>query len=202
MRKRDSKIYGAKAANLGEVKSARIPRVIVPRGFAVPFYYYEKFLSENGFDKKIFNFSSDYNFVHNPRYRRQKLKKFRAEMQAGKFDTALRGEILKKWRVYTKGRGLFIRSSSNAEDMPDFSGAGLYETVPNVKKADKIIEAVKTVWASLWNFEAYEARERGFIDHSGTYMGVLLQVGVNMDSSGVLITKDPFDNRKIRMLFI
>ena len=202
IRRKSSVSYGAKAANLGEVKSAKIPRVIVPRGFAIPFHFYEKFVRDNGFDKKIENFSFDNNFVHSPLYRRKVLKKFRAEMQTGKFDPALRRVILRKWKTYLWGRGVFIRSSSNAEDMPDFSGAGLYETVPNVKKADKIIEAVKTVWASLWNFEAYEARERGFVDHNGTYMGVLLQIGVNMDSSGVLITKDPFDPENKRAVYI
>lgn len=202
IKKGDSKIYGAKAANLGEVKSARIQRVIVPRGFSIPFHYYVKFLRENGFDKKIDSFGLDLNFVHNPRYRREKLKTLRGEMQVGKFDPALRREILKKWKTYLGGRGVFIRSSSNAEDMPDFSGAGLYDTVPNVKQADKIIEAVKTVWASLWNFEAYEARERSFIEHMGTYMGVLVQVGVNMSSSGVLITKDPFDKENKRAVYI
>jgi phosphoenolpyruvate synthase/pyruvate phosphate dikinase len=65
--------------------------------------------------------------------------------------------------------------------------------MPNVKGDEKLIEAVKTVWASLWNFEAYEARERANIDHSKAYMGVLVQEGVNADSAGVMITTDPFD---------
>ncbi|MEZ5345039.1 MAG: PEP/pyruvate-binding domain-containing protein [Pyrinomonadaceae bacterium] len=194
MRKADSIKYGAKAANLGEVTNARIPRVIVPNGFAIPFYYYHEFLKQNGFDKKIADFSFDNDFVHNPKIRKEKLAEFREAMQNGEFDPKLRKEILSKWRTYLGGKGAFIRSSSNAEDMPSFSGAGLYDTVPNVKDADGIIEAVKTVWASLWNFEAYEARERNFIEHSGTYMGVLIQTGVDMDSSGVLITKDPFDS--------
>ena len=32
-----------------------------------------------------------------------------------------------------EGKGLFVRSSSNIEDLPNFSGAGLHDTVPNVK---------------------------------------------------------------------
>ena len=75
----------------------------------------------------------------------------------------------------------------------NFSGAGLYSSVENVTEEDKIIEAVKTVWASVWNFKAYEARERNFVDHEDTNMGVLIQVGVTMDSGGVMITKDPYD---------
>ena len=55
------------------------------------------------------------------------------------------------------GRPVFVRSSSNSEDLPNFSGAGLYSSVANVRDETKLIEAVKKVWASLWKFEAYEA---------------------------------------------
>jgi phosphoenolpyruvate synthase/pyruvate phosphate dikinase len=202
IRARDSKIYGAKAGNLGEVASARINNIVVPRGFAIPFHYYEKFMDSNGFNDKLFKWQDDLDFVHNPRYRRQKLEEFRAEIQKGEFDPVLKAKILTRWMNVTGGKGVFIRSSSNAEDMPNFSGAGLYTTVPNVKEREKIIEAVKTVWASLWNFEAYEARERNFIKHDGTYMGVLLQVGVDMDNGGVMITKDPFDNENKGAVYI
>lgn len=202
IRANQAKIYGAKAANLGEVANAKIKNIIVPKGFAIPLHYYAEFMKTNGFDDKIFDLQQDLDFVHNPRYRRQKLEEFRKEMQSGKFDENLRKEILEKWQTITEGKGIFIRSSSNAEDLPDFSGAGLYTTVPNVKEADKVIEAVKTVWASLWNFGAYEARERNFIEHDGTYMGVLLQVGVDTNSSGVMITTDPFDRENVGAVYI
>ncbi len=202
IRAKDSIIYGAKAANLGEVANGNIKNITVPAGFAIPFHFYEEFMKANGFDDKIFDYQYDLDFVHNPRYRRQELEKFRAEIQKGKFDDKLRAEIIEKWKTVTGGKGVFVRSSSNAEDMPNFSGAGLYDTVPNVTEEDKIIEAVKTVWASLWNFEAYEARERNFIKHDGTYMGVLLQVGVDADSSGVMITTDPFDKENKGAIYI
>ncbi len=202
IRAKDSVIYGAKSANLGEIASSKIRNIVVPNGFGIPLYYYDEFMKANGFDEKIQDFQDDLDFVHNPRHRRQKLKEFREELQKGKFDKKLRADILDKWKTVTGGKGIFIRSSSNAEDMPKFSGAGLYTTVPNVKEADKVIEAVKTVWASLWNFAAYEARERNFIFHDGTYMGVLLQVGVKTESSGVMITKDPFDSENKNSIYI
>jgi hypothetical protein len=202
IRSRDSKIYGAKAGNLGEVASARIPSIIVTKGFAIPFHYYHEFMEKNGFNQKLFELKDDLDFVHNPRYRRQKLEELRAEIQKGQFDPVLKAKILTKWMTVTGGQGVFVRSSSNAEDMPNFSGAGLYTTVANVKEREEIIEAVKTVWGSLWNFEAYEARERNFIRHDGTYMGVLLQVGVDMDNGGVMITKDPFDHENKGAVYI
>ncbi len=202
IRAKDSIAYGAKAGNLGEVASSKIRSIVVPKGFAVPVHYYEEFMERNGFNEKIEKLQEDLDFVHNPPYRKKKLEELRAEIQNGEFDKDLMVEVLKNWSTVTDSKGVFIRSSSNAEDLPNFSGAGLYTTVKNVKEPAKIIEAVKTVWASLWNFEAYEARERNFIEHSGTYMGVLIQVGVDMDNGGVMITKDPFDPENKNAVYI
>ncbi|HMS43974.1 MAG TPA: PEP/pyruvate-binding domain-containing protein, partial [Pyrinomonadaceae bacterium] len=97
---------------------------------------------------------------------------------------------------------VFVRSSSNAEDLPNFSGAGLYSSVPNVKTDETLIEAVKKVWASLWKFEAYEARVRGYVEQDSVYMSALIQVGVDMDRGGVMITKDPFDDQNKNAVYI
>lgn len=193
MRKKDSIIYGSKSANLGEMINAKIPNIIVPAGFTVPFYWYDKFMQDNGFDKKVDEFLDDNDFVHNPRIRKQKLEEFRALIQNGKFDEKLKAEIIQKWKTELGGRGVFVRSSSNSEDLPNFSGAGLYSSVPNVVKEKELIEAVKKVWASLWNSAAYEARVRNYVDQDTVYMSALIQVGVDMDSGGVMFTKDPFD---------
>jgi len=114
-------------------------------------------------------------------------------LQNGKFDDKLKAEIIQKWKTELGGRAVFVRSSSNSEDLPNFSGAGLYDTVKNVKTEEKLIEAIKTVWASLWNFDAYEARVRNYVNQDTVYMAALIQVGVNMDSGGVMFTTDPFD---------
>ncbi len=192
-RARMSDAYGAKSANLGEVMRARLRGITVPNGFTVPIYYYGQFLKENGLDLKIAEMMEDQKFVHDPPYRRERLTAMRALIQAGKLNEKLRDELVRKVRAEYAGKGLFVRSSSNVEDLPNFSGAGLYDTVPNVKDEEKLFEAIKTVWASLWNFQAYEARERAGVDHSQSYMAVLIQEGVNADSAGVMITTDPFD---------
>ncbi len=202
MRKKDSITYGSKSANLGEMMNAKIVGVAVPDGFTVPFYWYDKFIKSNGFDKQIDEFTGDNDFVHNPRLRRARLEKFRKEIQKGKFDPKLRAEIIQRWRIQLSGRSVFVRSSSNSEDLPNFSGAGLYSSVPNVKTEAKLIEAVKKVWASLWNFDAYEARVRNYVSQTDVYMSALIQVGVNMDRGGVMITKDPFDEQNKNAVYI
>jgi hypothetical protein len=46
-RAQDANKFGAKAANLGEIINAKLPGVDVPKGFSVPFYHYEEFVSSN-----------------------------------------------------------------------------------------------------------------------------------------------------------
>jgi len=194
--------YGGKSANLGEVMNAHLPGIAVPNGFTIPFYYYDDFLKANKLDDVIYALLSDKKFVHDPAYRREQLVALRAKIQAAKFDEALSAQILRRVHREFPGKGLFVRSSSNSEDLPNFSGAGLYTTVPNVKGDHELIEAIKTVWASCWNFEAYEARERANVDHSKIFMAVLIQEGINSESSGVMITADPFDKDNKGAIYI
>ncbi|MCU1289198.1 MAG: pyruvate phosphate dikinase, PEP/pyruvate binding domain protein [Acidobacteria bacterium] len=202
MRKKDSVLYGAKSANLGEMLNAKLVGFTVPDGFAVPFYWYDSFMKANGFDKEIEQFLDDNNFIHNPRYRREKLDAFRKQVQNGEFDEALRRQIVQKWKTQLGGRSVFVRSSSNSEDLPNFSGAGLYSSVPNVTKEKDLIEAVKKVWASLWKFEAYEARVRNYVSQTDVYMSALIQLSVNMQKGGVMISKDPFDDNNKNAVYI
>ena len=194
--------FGGKSANLGEVMKARIPGIVVPNGFTIPFYYYDEFMQENKFDEEIDALLNDKKFVHDPAYRKQKLADMRERIKGGEFDPDLRAEILQRVKAEYAGKGLFVRSSSNSEDLPNFSGAGLYTTVPNVRGDNELIDAIKTVWASLWNFEAYEARERANVDHSKIFMAVLLQEGINSESSGVMISADPFDPENKGAIYI
>jgi hypothetical protein len=194
--------FGGKSANLGALINARLPGIVVPNGFTVPFIYYDEFIRENKIDEAIFALLNDQRFVHDPIYRREQLAGLRRRIQQGQFDSNLRVRILQRVAQNFPGKGLFVRSSSNSEDLPNFSGAGLYSTVPNVKGEQAVVEAIKTVWASLWNFEAYEARERAGVDHSKVFMGVLLQEGINSESSGVMITADPFDKDNKGVVYI
>ena len=194
--------YGGKSANLGEVMNAHLPGIVVPNGFTIPFHYYDDFLQANQLDDLIYALLNDKKFVHDPAYRREQLVALRAKIQAAKFDDALRAQILRRVHREFPGKGLFVRSSSNSEDLPNFSGAGLYTTVPNVKGDQELVDAIKTVWASCWNFEAYEARERADVDHSKIFMAVLIQEGINSESSGVMITADPFDKDNKGAIYI
>ena len=202
MRAKDSVIYGSKAANQGEILHAKVPGITVPDGFSIPFYWYEAFMSTNGLNNKIREMMEDLEFVHNPRIRKVKLERFRDAIQKAPFDKALRAEVVARWRTQLGSRPVFVRSSSNAEDLPNFSGAGLYSSVANVREAEKLIDAIKKVWASLWKFEAYEARVRNYVSQTDVHMSALVQVGIDMTKGGVMITKDPFDPESKNAVYI
>ncbi|HWD39417.1 MAG TPA: PEP/pyruvate-binding domain-containing protein [Fimbriimonas sp.] len=185
--------YGAKSANLGEMIHARIPGMEVPDGFSLPFAAYRLFVASNGLDRTIRDLLGDQLFQSDPAVRKQRLTELRKRFAEGKMDVALAGEILRRAHTRFSGQGLFVRSSTNSEDLPNFNGAGLYSTFPNAKTDEQILQAVKFVWGSLWNFEAFEARQRAGIDHEKVFMAVLLQRGIKADSAGVMITANPFD---------
>jgi hypothetical protein len=196
-RKSDAKRFGAKSANLGEVIHATrrgiVRKIIVPAGFSVPFFYYQQFLEENGLDELILEMLGNDRFNHDPPYRKRQLAELRARIQAGRLNPEFTKAAIGKTRMMFNGKGVFVRSSTNSEDLPNFNGAGLYTSVPNVRGEKALLEAIKTVWASLWNYEAYEARESFGINHSGVYPAILIQEGMNADAAGVLITTNPFD---------
>jgi rifampicin phosphotransferase len=205
-RKTDVKRFGAKAANLGEVAQAvkrnAVRDITVPDGFSLPFFYYEQFLQENGFDNTILALLGDDRFNHDAAYRKEQLAALRAKLQSGKVNEAFARAVVARKHTLLGDAGVFVRSSTNAEDLPNFSGAGLYTTVPNVRDEAALLEAIKTVWASLWNFAAYEARESAGINHSAVYAAVLIQVGVKAEAAGVLITTNPFDKRDRASVYV
>ena len=107
-----------------------------------------------------------------------------------------------------------VRSSSNAEDTPTFNGAGLYESASgcaadSVRASDSTVsrcdpdkgarslnKALATVWASLWNYGAFEERDYFQIDHSLVAMGATVSLRYNDEiANGVAFTGNPRDSK-------
>ncbi len=194
MSKKDVMTVGTKTANLGSLFRYKNARWDVPDGFAVPFGHYVAFMAANGLDAKVTAMLKDPTFQKDRKVRRKALDAMRATIRAAPHTDALRKAVLAKLQEPAfAGRGVFVRSSTNAEDLEGFNGAGLYDTVPNVKGGDNVLAAISQVWASLWNVRAYEERDYYRLDHAAGYPAVLLQVGVNATSAGVMITTNIYD---------
>lgn len=198
----DGNRFGAKSANLGEVAAAGLPGITVPRGFTIPFHHYQEFIRHNGLEQRITSAVEEDRFVHDAVFRRERLAEIRGWIESRPLSARLRAAVLRKVRSEYAGKGLFVRSSTNAEDLPEFSGAGLYTTVPNVRTGRALLQAIKTVWASLWNFEAYEARESFGMNHLAVFPAVLIQEGIEAESAGVAITADPFNPERRGVVYI
>ena len=192
MRAKDVTTFGTKASNLGEIVTANLPGVNVPPGFGVGFYYYVQHLTRNGLDKKVDALLTNPKFK-DPAWRKTALEDLRKQIAEAPIDPASLDLIYKRVRLDLGGKGVFVRSSTNAEDLPGFNGAGLYDTVPNVVGRKALGEALRTVWASVWTLRAVEEREAFGIDHRQVFGGVLVQVGVNATAAGVLVTKNLWD---------
>jgi hypothetical protein len=197
----DSVRFGAKSANLGEAMAARVPGATVPDGFAVPFAFYDRFVKATGIEAEVFEMLDDERFNHDVPYRRARLAAMRERIEKAPMPDELAKPIVRMARRMFGDAGLFVRSSTNAEDLPHFSGAGLYTTVPNVRGDAALVAAVKTVWASIWNDAAYEARAAAGMSHL-VYPAVLVQLGMNADAAGVLVTTNPFDTSDRSAVFI
>ncbi len=197
IRARDRVIYGTKTANLGEIVSSGYG-IPVPEAFGVPFALYARHMKQHRLDRAVAAMLADRRWATDPAWRKGALEALRDKIRKAPIDRRTLDAVWKQVQTSFGERGVFVRSSTNAEDLEGFNGAGLYDTVPNVRGKEALGDALKKVWASIWNHHAVEERALFNIDHRGCYAGVLVQVGVDATAAGVLITRhlyDPEDER-------
>jgi pyruvate,water dikinase len=85
-----------------------------------------------------------------------------------------------------------VRSSATAEDLPDASFAGQQETFLNVVGIDNILDAMKHVFASLYNDRAISYRVHKGFTHAEVALsaGVQRMVRSDVGAAGVMFTID------------
>ncbi len=121
------KLIGGKAANFAElVKLGNIP---VPENyFAIPFYYYQKHIKNNGIDTVIDKLLNEEKFKTNIEYRKLKLKELRNLIKDAPLDQWLINAVKNRIKNFSDFTSFRFRSSTNAEDLENFSGTGLYDS--------------------------------------------------------------------------
>ncbi len=194
MRAKDEVVFGAKSSNLGEILHAKLPGFAVPDGFGIPFKYYDDHLEASGVAKLITALLADPIVAKDATARKVRLEGIRKAIEAAPFSPELRAKVeAGLTALAVTKQGVFVRSSTNAEDLDNFSGAGLHDTKPNVKGLDAVCDAIKFVWASTWTLRAYDARHHAGIDQTKVFGSALVQIGVPATSAGVIATVHPTD---------
>lgn len=189
----DADSFGAKAANVAELGKF-LPAGMVPTGHAVPFYFYDEFMKHNGFYDVSIAMAADPTFQSDPQTRLSMLDTFRRRLRNGAMPEWMRDALDAMHRSFDTGTSLRCRSSTNNEDLPDFNGAGLYDSYTHHPDEGHIAKSIKQVWAGLWTYRAFEERDFYRIDHQQTAMGVLVHPNFdNEQANGVGVTKNIYD---------
>lgn len=183
---------GGKAANFAELLS--LDTIPVPENhFAIPFYYYQQHIVENGINDFIVEMLEESKFHSDREYRKMRLTQLQNLIKSYVLNEDLVEMVLDEIHYFEEFDAFRFRSSTNAEDLENFSGAGLYESFSAKKDHPKktVENAIKKVWASLWNIRAYEEREYYKIDQNSIAMGILVHRSFpTEDANGVVITSN------------
>ena len=188
----DADTVGAKAAQLGEVCNLH-GDVRTPGGFTIPFHHYLTHLESGGVDDMVSAFLAA-PAADGPA-RAAQLEAIRSAIASTPVDVALLRQIRARVRELGRDARWIFRSSTNAEDLPGFTGAGLYRSIVVDAHAtdEQVAAAIREVWASVWLIGAYEERDWYRVDHSRVAMGILAQPFVDGAAvNGVAITANPF----------
>jgi hypothetical protein len=196
------RIVGPKAAKLGELRT-HFPEMVT-RGVGIPFGVFRTVVLDRPYgNSKLSAFewmsarfreiealpkSSPEQDAASENLRSHLYDVIRSTDPGPAFRAAVREAMDRVFGAGFKG-GVFVRSDTNVEDLPGFTGAGLNLTLPNVVGFEKVVDAISEVWASPYTSRAFAWRQGHMRDPENVYPAVLLLETVPADKSGVLVTQ-------------
>lgn len=193
--------FGGKAAQYSIL--ARTDGVPIQKAFAVPVYYYDQFMKQNGFYDMINGFLADATFKSDAAVRDQKLAELRAAMAVApidmEFQTLLKDKIAAEYGMHK----MRFRTSTNSEDLDGFPCAGCYESHSGDPAVwDDVLNAIRETYMSTWSFRTFEERSYYSIAHDSVGMALLVHWNFpNEEANGVAITANPFDDTGVDPAF-
>ncbi len=178
-------IVGAKAAQMAELLDLAAnqpsclgasPFVVPERPFAIPLVHYREHFTASGAEERLAQLEATPAFASDSRQRAEGLDEVRRLMLAHPVDPELLAAVEAAMLARFGNERVRFRSSSNTEDLPSFNGAGLYTSISaELDDPERgVADAIRTVWASLWNARAYDERAFARIQRDTLGMGVLV----------------------------
>ncbi|MEE9929375.1 phosphoenolpyruvate synthase [Microvirgula aerodenitrificans] len=196
LRMTDVEHVGGKNASLGEMISQLAESgVRVPGGFATTAQAYRDFLAHNGLSDRINETLAKLD-VDDVTELARVGKQIRQLIVDTPFPAKLEDEIRAAYEKMLADAGsdisVAVRSSATAEDLPDASFAGQQETFLNIRGFEHVMDAIKHVFASLYNDRAISYRvHKGFAhDVVALSAGIQRMVRSDCGAAGVMFTID------------
>jgi hypothetical protein len=202
LRARDSgRTSGPKGANLGELTHSFGDAV--PNGFVIPFGTFRRLLDqplEPG-GPSVFEWMKErYDAIAQAKgsaEERQLVSSFLSRLQTWILKADPGTEFRESLRLKLEQEfgsdgsyGVFVRSDTNVEDLPGFTGAGLNLTLPNLVGYEQILAAIHEVWASPFSERSYGWRQTLMEDPEYVFPAIVIQRALPSEKSGVLVTAD------------
>ena len=193
---KDVPLVGGKNASLGEMFSKLTKKgVNVPDGFAITAKAYWYFLKENNLNKPLAEIFSKFN-PKSIKSLQEIGQAARKEIAGAQFPKKLKEEIIASYqklkKKYGKNASVAVRTSGVAEDRPNASFAGQFETYSNVSGVENLLAAIKKCVVSTFTDRAIAYREEKKISQTKFALSVGVQKMVRSDlaSSGIIFTLD------------
>ncbi|MGQ0547727.1 MAG: phosphoenolpyruvate synthase [Betaproteobacteria bacterium] len=187
---------GGNNASLGEmIGGLAAAGIRVPGGFATTAEAFREFVSAGGLDKKIEARLAGLD-PKDVKALAACGAEIRAWIAAASFPKAFEHEIRSHFQELEKTTSsetsFAVRSSATAEDLPEASFAGQQETFLNLRGVEHVLEAIRHVYASLYNDRAISYRVHQGFAHAGVALSAAVQQMVRSDlgASGVTFTLD------------
>jgi pyruvate,water dikinase len=187
---------GGKNASLGEmISQLSSAGVRVPGGFATTAEAFREFLIQSGLKDKIDSTLAELD-VDDVTRLAEVGKRIRQWIMEAEFQPELNQAVETAYEAMqsesSEGFAVAVRSSATAEDLPDASFAGQQETFLNIRGLDNVKQAIKEVFASLYNDRAISYRVHHQFEHSEVALSAGIQKMVRSETgaSGVMFTMD------------
>lgn len=185
---------GGKGASLGEMTGAGLP---VPPGFCVSTKAYAASRDACDLDGEIAHFLHDLN-IQDTDMVSDRCSSIRDVIRTMAVPADVEEDIRQAYQELCRRSNVddvpvAVRSSATSEDSPDASFAGEHDTYLWVRGADKVIDAVRRCWASLFTDRATCYRVEMGYEHRTVEMCVVVQKMVRPKSAGVAFTLNPSD---------